>query len=196
MKLFKLFSFLTVVFLITFIVLLGCEKQGPVVPVAEGNVNEVLTSNNLIQPNSSYGFKILRSKNLKFAKEFYSEALITPEGGSISVGDEEHGISTLRFRHGSVDQEVLVGFWWESTGFLEGGCEFSPHGITFNMPVDLILSYKDADLTGINEDNLSIYYYNEDTQTWERLCSKVNKNKKYVKACLEHFSRYAIGEVP
>ena len=72
--------------------------------------------------------------------------------------------------------------------------EFGPHGLQFNQPVRLHLSYKRADLTGIDESKLGIYYYNEDIDEYELIpSSKVNTEENYVECNLYHFSRYAIG---
>jgi len=76
---------------------------------------------------------------------------------------------------------------------LQGGAEFSPHGTTFNNPVAIRLSYKDADLTGINEQDIKIWYFNEIEGVWELIASDVDTGKKRVTGYIEHFSRYAIG---
>ncbi len=138
---------------------------------------------------------ILKSKSgVSLNKLFVKEKLITvAQGGKIEVGDPVHGISKLNFKPGDVSQDVLVTFSWESTGLLQGGAEFSPHGTTFNNPVKVTLSYKDADLTGINEQDIKIWYFNEIEGVWELIASDVNTEKKQVKGYLEHFSRYAIG---
>ncbi len=139
--------------------------------------------------------KILKSKfGVSLNKLFVKEKLITvDEGGKVEVGDDEHGKSRLKFEEGDVSQDVLVRFEWESTGLLQGGAEFSPHGTTFNNPVKIRLSYKDADLTGVNEDDLEIRYYNEVTGEWEFIGNEVNTSKKVVIGYTDHFSRYAIG---
>jgi hypothetical protein len=176
---------LTVLFLI---LLVGCQNQTPLSPLSEDPLQK-------IDVTEEYGFNILKSNTQSLAKEYTAKKWIGKEGGVIEVGDWWHGISSLKFYEGSVNEYVLVTFWWESTGFLEGGCEFSPHGIQFDKPVRVELSYKDADLGDVNEDDLKIFYYHEDTGEWEALDSTVNKWKKTVTAYLEHFSRYAIGEI-
>ena len=52
--------------------------------------------------------------------------------------------------------------------------------------------YTSSEISGINEDSLKLYYYNETSQTWEALPSIVNKIEKYVEANLEHFSTYGL----
>lgn len=127
-------------------------------------------------------------------KAFVSQKLITvAQGGKIEVGDNQHGKSRLNFKSGDVSQNVLVTFSWESTGLLEGGAEFSPHGTVFNNPVQIRLSYKDADLTGINEEDIKIWYFNEEDGVWELIAGEVHSDDKFVQGYIEHFSRYAIG---
>jgi hypothetical protein len=167
----------------------GCSKD---VTSLGPEMNEEFTKE--VDNSNPYGFNILQSNAANsLAKEFVTEQQITPWGGTIQVGDEEHGISSLTFYPYSVTQNVDVRFWWESTGFLEGGSEFSPHGTQFFIPVRLQLSYKDTDLQGMNEDDLKIYYYNEDISVWEAQRTTVNKDNKVVVAWLKHFSRYAVG---
>ena len=138
--------------------------------------------------------KILKAKTYSLGKLFVNEKLITVEdGGKIQVGDDEHGTSGLHFESGDVSQDVLVRFSWESTGLLVGGAEFSPHGTVFNNPVKIKLSYKDADLTGINEQDIRIYYFNDTEGVWELIASDVNTVKKQVKGYIDHFSRYALA---
>ena len=138
---------------------------------------------------------ILKSTSpLSLNKLFVKQKLITvAQGGTVEVGNGEHGKSRLKFQPGDVSQNVLVRFEWESTGLLQGGAEFSPHGTTFNNPVAIRLSYKDADLTGINEEDIKIWYFNEEENVWELIASDVNTGKKHVDGYINHFSRYAIG---
>ena len=138
--------------------------------------------------------KILKAKTFSLGKLFVNEKLITVEdGGKILVGNEENGKSSLHFASGDVSQDVLVRFSWESTGLLEGGAEFSPSDAVFNNPVKITLSYKDADLTGINEQDIRIYFFNETEVVWELIASEVNTKKKRVSGYIDNFSRYALA---
>jgi len=157
----------------------ACTEQSPLTPG--------------LSETKSSGFKILKVKNPSLKKEFDKSKWIGPRGGTIWLGDRVHGISKLSVPFGALDTWVSINFWWESTGFLEGGAEFSPHGTTFNLPVRVQLSYKDADLGDINENNLEIRYYNEETGEWEFIGNEVDTSKKVVIGYTDHFSRYAIG---
>ncbi len=157
----------------------ACTQQSPLTPG--------------LSETQSSGFKILKVKNPSLKKEFDKSKWIGPRGGTIWLGDRVHGISKLSVPFGALDTWVSINFWWESTGFLEGGADFSPHGTQFNLPVRVQLSYKDADLGDIDENDLEIRYYNEETGEWEFIGNEVDTSKKVVIGYTDHFSRYAIG---
>jgi len=71
-------------------------------------------------------------------------------------------------------------------------CDFGPDGTVFKKPVKITISYKGADLRGIDEDEISIYWWNPERSYWEKVESKVDKAKKTVSAEVWHFSRYAL----
>ncbi len=71
-------------------------------------------------------------------------------------------------------------------------CDFGPDGTVFNKPVKITISYEDADLEGVDEDSISVYWWNPERSCWERIESKVDKNQKKVSAEIWHFSRYAL----
>mgnify|MGYP004666637511 FL=1 len=60
----------------------------------------------------------------------------------------------------------------------------------------LIIKYTNEEIKkyGLNEDNLSIYYYNTDTSKYEKIDSEVDKKNKTVTAKLKHFSNYVVGD--
>jgi len=138
---------------------------------------------------------ILKSKSgVSLQKRFVANWFV-PLGASgwAYVGDDEHGKSWLYFPPFAMDQATTITMDWESTGFLEGGAEFSPHGTQFNKPVTVWISYKDAELGDIDEEDLKIWYYNEDSGLWELIGDYVDTENKMVGGYLNHFSRYAIG---
>ena len=159
------------------------------------NFNACTEQSPLQSEVSTTGFKMLKSKSASLNKVFQKTMEIDHVGGTIEVGDEIHGISKIVIPEDAIAEgdTVSINFWWESTGFLEGGADFSPHGTNFNLPVRLELSYKDADLTGVNEDSLEVRYYNETTELWELIGDQVDKVNKMVIGYTNHFSRYAIG---
>lgn len=70
--------------------------------------------------------------------------------------------------------------------------EFGPSGLTFMKPVTVIMSYRNADLSGVDESTIRIGYYNPNTDTFEDMLCEVDHFNKVVKAQLHHFSAYAL----
>lgn len=127
-------------------------------------------------------------------KRFIASWLVYYYYGSwIYAGDNAHGKTWLYFPAYSLNQTSIITIDWESTGFLEGGVEFSPDGLQFNKPVTVWISYQDVDLGGINENDLRIWYWNEALNVWELVGDCVDTANKMVGGYLHHFSRYALG---
>jgi hypothetical protein len=59
--------------------------------------------------------------------------------------------------------------------------------------VTIRLSYKNADLTGIDENNLTIAWVDERTGELIEIKSRVNKRKKYVEGKTDHFTQYTLS---
>lgn len=134
----------------------------------------------------------LLDPNVYFVKKFIRKL----KGGKVEVGDHEVGKSKLDFKKHDLPEDVTISFAWAPSSKLSGmlnNLEFGPHGLQFNNPVECKLSYKMADLTGIPEDSLQVFYYNDETHIWELIGGTVNKDKKYVSVFLNHFSRYAVA---
>ncbi len=176
----KSFKLLSICLLMLILALVGCQKETPFEP----------PSDNLVM-RSSTQLTFLQAKTQRLNKFFSSQQLITAaQGGTMVSGDEVSGFSSLDFLAGAVPQDTTIIFDWDSQGFIS---DLFPHGIVFNSPVTLKLSYKDADLTGVNEDSLKIWYYHAGTDSWELIGGTVNKTDKYVEVTITHFSRYALA---
>ena len=124
--------------------------------------------------------------------------LSTTEDVALGVGNDEIGTSELDVPAESVDDanngnavhfiKIKVNKIGEVSAIL------GPDGLKFKHPIMLTLSYKGADLTGIDENNLVILYLNEEIGVWEVVeGSVVDTKKQRVSAPLSHFSRYAVG---
>lgn len=59
------------------------------------------------------------------------------------------------------------------------------------------IAYTDEELIeyGLNEDNLSIYYYNEKESKYEKVETVIDKEKNTLTATLKHFSHYLVGDI-
>lgn len=128
---------------------------------------------------------------------YYTEkSLKAKKGGKVELGVKEIGKSLLVFKKYDLPYDMTISFEWAASGWFEGfaqNLEFSPDGIEFNNPVKLELTYKNADLTGVDEDNLKLFFFNEDTEEWEIIGGTVDKKGKRIIAYIKHFSRYAIS---
>lgn len=74
-------------------------------------------------------------------------------------------------------------------------CELEPHGIQFNKPVTLRIDYSGtvaADGDG-SMAALGVYWFNEDTGTWELVGKDIDSGADIMEAQLEHFSGYSGG---
>ncbi len=133
----------------------------------------------------------LKSKNPRLSKVFNRSQLVTAaSGGTVQIGDETTGISSITFAAGDLSNDLTVEFWWNSQNF---EADLGPHGSTFNNPIVIRLSYKDADLGNIDEEDLRIWYYDENDDMWEPVGQVVNTVEKYVEGTTPHFSRYSVG---
>ena len=93
-------------------------------------------------------------------------------------------------------EDLVISFDWAASGTLAGmlsSLEFGPHGTQFNNPVKVELSYKMADVKGIDESKLRIFYFNEETGIWELVGGEVDKRGRKVTVYVAHFSRYAVA---
>lgn len=163
-------------------------------PLSLEQVNAISAPKEKIQV-AEKDLKIIKSNSgTRFQKRFVSFWYI-PLGsyGWTYTGDDLYGKCWLYFPPYAMNQTTTISMDWESTGFLEGGAQFSPDGTQFNTPVTVWISYKDADLGDINELDLKLWYFNEATSMWELIGDTVDTANKMVGGLLNHFSRYALG---
>jgi hypothetical protein len=64
----------------------------------------------------------------------------------------------------------------------------------FNKPVTVVISYKDADLSGIDESSLTMAWYDETKGEWIAVDCTVDSIKKIVRAKVPHFTQYTLSK--
>jgi len=172
----------------------ACTNESPLSSQQSETVKEVVQSNigpiRLLQVDKKE-LTLMKGKTFKKTKKIKAK-----RGGTIEVGDRHYGKSRIIFKKNDLPEDMTISFEWAAGGTFEGmlnDLEFGPHGLVFNSPVELQLSYKKADLQGIEEEDLKLFYYNEETELWEFIGGEVDDKKKTVIGLLNHFSRYAIG---
>lgn len=121
------------------------------------------------------------------------EALIGPVGGVLEVADHDLVVPAGAVPHPTTfSMEVLDG-WTIGVELLatdpETGDDVGEKG--FTRPVQLALSYANADIRRVDVDRLVIVRIHEDG-TREPLPSRVDKESRQVVADLDHFSKYVL----
>lgn len=169
-------------------VFIGCSTDTSVAP-SQHNVNGLLVESNTgpvtilkLKPDA-----LAKGEKVAFSTQVY---VTVANGGQLVVGNSNRGYSKLIFEPNAISEDMTISLTYWIDDFFEG--LFEPHGIQFNEPVRVELSYKNADLTGVDENDLKVYYFNESTNMWEYVGGDVDTENKLVVCYLEHFSRYAI----
>lgn len=164
----------------TALFIVACQTNTPNSPISDTKV---------LHPTDRLNF--LTTQKANFAKNMVNERFISAdEGGTIVIGDEEVGYSSIHFMPGDLSEDALITFSWDVQGHV---AEFSPHGLNFNNPVALNLFYGNASLSGMNENNIRIWYFDETENAWELVSSEVNQAEKRVEGFVRHFSKYALA---
>jgi hypothetical protein len=194
--------------MVLLLVLLGCEKNSPVAPLASSDVlvSKPLGSSSIEAASDIGSIWILQDAQAGLAKVVGCDSLWhkkeyikSSQGGLIEIGDLASGRSSIQFQQNALPKDTAVSmdrmhrrdiYDCQSLSFV---FEFGPEGTVFLNTVTVTLSYRTADLSGVPEDNLKIFYYNPIRNLWEYLESVVDKENKTITAELEHFSRYAIA---
>ncbi len=70
--------------------------------------------------------------------------------------------------------------------------DFGTDGLHFNSPVTVIMSYRDANLTGISETTIRLAWFDTYYQAWQSMPCKVDFINKTVTGQLSHFSSYGL----
>lgn len=142
-----------------------------------------LQSSTVKQPN-------LLKRNLAVAKvadepAFASKIMSAADGGVISLVDVE-----LTFPPQALSNDTLVFIDIPDVAVFEN--HFGTDGLRFNVPVKVVMSYRNADLSGVNENSIRLAWFNDKTGEWNSMQCTLNTASKIVTGYLEHFSAYAL----
>ena len=189
----------------------GCSSEGPTSFTSDESPaftsDESLDGSSLLPSPSSTQPQFLR-RPYPLAKPaahdgedeesfFYAEKLIEADkGGELEVGNYKFGTSELDVPAGGLSEDKILSMKVPKYGDLISTISqatFGEHGTVFAKPATVKLSYKPADLTGINEEDLTAWYWNEATGEWEDIGGEVDLVKKQVIFYIDHFSRYGLA---
>ncbi len=116
----------------------------------------------------------------------YAEQVISAsEGGTLTLLDV-----VLDIPAGAVPQDTVFSITIPDDEIFYN--EFGTDGLTFDKPVTVTMSYRNADLSGINESTIRIGYLNERTGVWQDMVGTLDRVNKTVTAELYHFSAYGL----
>jgi len=116
----------------------------------------------------------------------YAEQVIpTATGGELSLLDV-----TLSVPVKAVDNDTLFSILIPDPNVFYN--EFGTDGLVFSRPVTVTMSYRDADLTGVNESTIRIGWLNETTGHFHDIECVVDFESKTVTGTLDHFSAYGL----
>ncbi len=175
----KGFKFFSIAVLSMVLALTGCQNESPLESGSD-QITRLTTQLTFLHPENARLNKVLSTqKHISAAK-----------GGEIDLKNDLGSTCSLFFPPNALNQDTLISVQWNTQGFIS---ELEPHGLIFNRAVTLKLSYKDAVLTGVNEDRLRIWYYNDNAGVWELVGGTVDKKLKTVKGLINHFSAYALA---
>jgi hypothetical protein len=151
------------------IVLPGCSSK----PIAPEQTSTPL----LLHRNPTYPV---------VASELYTETTISAaSGGTLSLIDVQ-----LTFPPNALASDTLISIRIPDINVFEN--HFGTDGLFFNMPVQVVMNYRDADLGQINEEHIRMAWYNCRTNSWDIIPCALDTVNKTVTANVWHFSAYAL----
>lgn len=105
-------------------------------------------------------------------------------------GDIWHGGHRIKFPAGALPQDAKAAIEISPSNYVQ--VEFLPDG-WFNKEVLVTISYKNVDLTGMDEKSLTLAWYDDTTGEWVDVGGKVDTKKKWITAKVWHFTQYTIS---
>lgn len=167
-------SFFTGVFILAavvlFTVLMGCS-QNPLQSASQDQPR-------LLKRN-------LATMKIGDVPAYTDTVLSAATGGVVSLADVE-----LTFPPRALSNDTLIFIDIPDIAVFEN--HFGTDGLRFNAPVKVVMSYRDADLVGINESTIRLAWLNDATGEWNSMACTLDTVNKTVAGYLQHFSAYAL----
>ena len=167
------FKIMAVLFVAVFLAA-GCSR-GPL------GVEEETTQPQLLQ--RSLDESALASLS---ATELYAEQIISSNtGGQLSLFDV-----VLDVPAGAVANDTVFSIRIPDPSVFFN--EFGTDGLVFDKPVTVTMSYRDANLTGVDESTIRIGWFDERSGDFHDITCKIDYVNKIVTGELDHFSAYGL----
>ena len=177
MKHFKLNSFAYTalsIFVLAVFIFAGCS-QSPLSSDSESATPHIL------QRSASF----LSSAQFDPANLHAEKVISAQQGGQLTLMDV-----ILDVPPGALDNDTLFSIDIPDINAFYN--EFGTNGLVFKQPVKVTMSYRDADLSGVNENTIRIAWFNKATGDYEDVFCTVDFVNKTVTGYLNHFSAYAL----
>lgn len=117
---------------------------------------------------------------------------------SYNIQNEKLGITLEIHGTGNIPNSTIDTFknstFKEMDGLLDTVYNFYTSGKIESARVTIPYSLEEITAQGLNEDNLTLYYFNEKTKELEAMPTTVDKENKVVIVTLKHFSKYVLGD--
>ena len=118
--------------------------------------------------------------------------------GSYTVNNEKLGITLEINGTGNIASSTINTFknqkFKEMNGLLDNVYNFYTSGKLESAKVTIPYSVEELVTEGINENNLTLYYFDEKSKKLEAIPTIVDQNNKKITANLSHFSKYVLGD--
>lgn len=115
-----------------------------------------------------------------------------------SIDNAELGVNIEINGKGNIPSTTIDIFenstFTDMDGLIDKVYNFYTTGTIESATVKIKYSLDDIQSKGLNEDNLTLYYFNEDTKELEAMPTIVDKENKIIIVTLNHFSKYVIGD--
>ncbi len=116
----------------------------------------------------------------------YTEAVISSEtGGELSLLDVTLGVPA-----GAVANDTLFSITIPDPNVFYN--DFGTDGLVFDDPVEVTMSYRDADLTNVDESTIRIVWVDESSGRLLEVDCEIDYVDQTVTALLNHFSAYGL----
>lgn len=115
-----------------------------------------------------------------------------------SVEESKLGVSMQLIGKGNIASTTIDTIknstFADMDGLLDTIYNFYTDGTIESADVTIKYNIEDIKAKGLDENNLTLYYFNEDTKELEALPTKVDVDNKTITVTLKHFSKYVIGD--
>lgn len=150
--------------------------------------SQIPTANN--EPTVSDDSPVLLKRTTSVAKilgdSAYVETIVSAKlGGIVSLLDVQ-----LYFPPNALNNDTSISISIPDLFIFEN--HFGTDGLVFNVPVKVVMSYRDADLSGVDENSIKMAWYNTTADHWDVIDCQINLVDKTVTAYVNHFSAYGL----